>query len=75
MTRGQRITVVLVLESDEGGTKGWEGTKEVRAEQRSAEMRELAMSITSREGEKGSATRRCLTRSRNSNMVIAYRME
>ena len=40
--------MVLVLESDEGGTKGWEGTKEVRAEQRSAEMRELAMSITSR---------------------------
>lgn len=75
MTRGQRITVVLVLERDGGETKEREGTKEVKAEQRSAELREVAMSITSREGEKGSATRRCLARSRNSNMVIAYRME
>lgn len=67
--------MVLVLERDGGGTKGWERTKEVRAEQRSAELREVAMSITSREGENSSARRRCLARSRNSNMVIAYRME
>lgn len=67
--------MVLLLESDGGGTEGGEGTKAVRAEQRSAELRDLAMSMPPREGEKGSATRRCLERSRNSNMVTAYRME
>lgn len=69
------MTVVLLLEGDGGGTQGWEGTKAVRAEQRSAELWDLAMSMPPREGEKGSVTRRCLARSRNSNMVIAYRME
>lgn len=46
------MTVVLLLEGDGGGTQGWEGTKAVRAEQRSAELWDLAMSMPPREGEK-----------------------